>query len=226
MIKHGALSGALTTDRTITVMPDYNPASPWLVGPILTEGYCLGEQDCENFDRYIWVDFAAPIVSGREITLLLDTNHSGPVLVSKILEFTRDDTPWLVCYGTRDLSKIVAIPLEHPRLKVLAIGARVASLKVPRAAPSRRIPDDDIWRHLDPLGRPALKEWRKRGFPPQKRLPVINHQSNIDMLRDSLCLPSSTPISLPPITSRVPALATRFSQTTSMRLQHLLSRAS
>src|SRR4051812_29887265 len=93
----------------------FDEKSPTVVGPVRTVGYCTGDSE-EGLERLEWIDFCAPVYSGCHVTVALDTNHSGIVLVGKILEFTRDGAPWLVCYGDRKLSKLVAIPLEHPGL--------------------------------------------------------------------------------------------------------------
>jgi hypothetical protein len=165
----------------------FDEKSPTVVGPVRTVGYCTGDSE-EGLERLEWIDFCAPVYSGCHVTVALDTNHSGIVLVGKILEFTRDGAPWLVCYGDRKLSKLVAIPLEHPGLRVLAIGATVLEVRMPslRAGP-RLLEDEQIWRHLEPIGRPALQEWRRCGFPPRAQLPVINHLRNIEFIRSALC---------------------------------------
>lgn len=173
----------------VTHFRGFNRNSPTLVGPLPSIGFCLGTEDL-HADTLHWLAFAAPIFSGDPVTLFVETGEFGFVAGGKILERTRDGRWWTLCWYTREISSLIAVPLDHPKLHVLAIAATVATARIPRARPRDPYPDEWMTPErkdtLDRIGKPAVDEWRRHGFPPPRELPFTQYPETIEYIRERL----------------------------------------
>lgn len=175
---------------TVTHFRGYDQCSPTLVGPLPCVGFCLGTEDLDA-DVLQWFDFGAPIMSGDPVTLFIETSN-GLQAGGKVLQTRRDGSWWTLCWGTRDVSSLIAVPLDHPSLHVLAIAATVAQVRIPRVRPRDPHP---VWvtpqrqAAFDRIGEPAINEWRRHGFPPTRQLPIrmdSDYLDNINHIRERL----------------------------------------
>lgn len=169
--------GAEMSD-TFTKLPNYNPASQGLHGPLQAVGNCQRDERLD-VDRFTWCDFYAPIYSGDMVTVFFCDEDYASVL-GKRIERTRDGRIWLTSWLSDSEDSFSAMPLDYRPMAdcIVAIAPVVCILDKPRSTRRVPLPDDlppaKVQHKLAELAAPALSEWARLGYPPRERLEIEN----------------------------------------------------